>query len=263
MKRKLCILIAFFVLLIFVYQYLYERWKPLWRFEKPRQYYSILHYQDDTLRIVMIGDSWAGMRTDSINNLFKARLSKMIGKPVVLKTKGKGGEESRGIYQLMFKRGEDGTKSLFLSGADYCVVFAGINDAASNYGKKQYTYHMKLILNFLQENKIRPIIVEIPDVNIWTVYGEKPYKDLIGDYLKSTMTGCGMYHFSEYRKALQLMLEDNDLFDAVLYVPMKGWNGNAPTLNAMLFLDDQIHLNQQGYIKLDSCICDAICHDLK
>ena len=51
----------------------------------------------------MIGDSWVGMRTDTLNNLFQKSLSAVSGRPVTLKSKGKGGEKSRGIYQLMFK----------------------------------------------------------------------------------------------------------------------------------------------------------------
>ena len=34
-------------------------------------------------------------------------------------------------------------------------------------------------------------------------------------------------------------------------------------LNRSLFLDDQIHLNKQGYIKMDSCIIETIRKDLK
>jgi hypothetical protein len=128
------------------------------------------------------------MRTDALNSLFQSRLSEMTGRPVMLRTKGKGGEKSRGIYQLMFEVDGFGTKSLFVDGVDYCIVIAGINDAAANLGKEQYIHHTKLILNFLLANNIRPVLVEIPDVNIWNVYGEKPFKDLTIDYIRSLMT---------------------------------------------------------------------------
>lgn len=249
--------------MIFVGLYYYNRWKPLWSYEDPRTFYSINHHHDDTLRIVMIGDSWAGIRTDTLNNMFQVRLSEMTNKPVKIKTKGKGGEESRRIYQLMFEEGGFGTKSLLMSGPDYCVVFAGINDAALNLGTKQYVHHMKLLLDHLCANNIRPILIEIPNVNIWTVYGEKPLKDLLGDYIKSLMIGCGMYRFSEYREALLSMLKDSDLIDSVLYVSMCEWNGDDAELNKSLFLYDQKHLNSQGYQKLDSCISKAIYQDLK
>lgn len=264
MKRSLLvILIVSLLAMIFVSLYYYFHWKPLWAFEEPRKFYPIIHHQDDTLRIVMIGDSWAGMRTDSINMLFKTRLSEIIDMPVILNLKGRGGEKSHGIYRLMFEDDGYGTKQLLSSGVDYCIVFAGINDAAANLGKNQYLYHMKLILDFLLANNIRPVLIEIPDVNIWNVYVGKPIKDLLSDYIKSWMTQCGMYSYSEYREALQSLLKDSNLKDSVIYVKMSGWNGGGPAINKCLFLDDQIHLNQQGYLKLDSCIIDAIQKDLQ
>lgn len=249
--------------MIFVSLFYYYRWKPLWSYEEPRTFYSISHHHDDTLRIVMIGDSWVGMRTNTLNNLFQKRLSAISGRPVILKSKGKGGEKSRGIYQLMFEDDGLGTKPLLESGADYCIVFAGINDAAANLGKKQYVYHMRLIIDFLLKNGVRPVLIEIPNVNIWNVYGEKPIEDLVVDYTRSLMARCGMYHFPEYREALRLMLEDSQILGPVIFVSMNCWNGVDYDLNKKLFLDDQIHLNQQGYLKLDSCIMNAIIRDLQ
>lgn len=262
MKKTFIIIFVCLLTLLFVGVFYYYHWKPLWSLEEPRTVYFVSHHRDDTLRVVMIGDSWAGMRPDTINMLFQTKLSRLIGRPSILKRKGKGGEKSRGIYHLMFEDDGFGTKPLLLSGADYCVIFAGINDAAANLGKKQYIYYMKLIISFLLDNNIRPVLVEIPNVNIWNVYGGKPFKDLMADYIRSWMTQCKMYYYPEYREALQSFLKDRKLEDSVIYIPMRGWNGNGSDLNNCLFLDDQIHLNQQGYIKMDSCIIDAIIKDL-
>lgn len=261
MKKPLIIILVCLLAFLYVGLYYYNHWKPLWSLEKPRTIYSVEHLQDDTVRILMIGDSWVGLRTDSLNHLLHVRLSAKTGRPVIVRTKGKGGEKSRGIYQLLFESNGYGTKSLLLSGADYCIVIAGINDAAANLGKKQYIHHIKLIIDFLLANNIRPVLIEIPDVNIWKIYGEKPIKDMMVDFIKSKMTRCGMYQYSEYRQALQLLSKEYN--DSVLYVSMKGWNGDGPGLNECLFLDDQIHLNQRGYIELDSCIVDIISQDLQ
>lgn len=262
MKRLLSFF-AFIVLSIIIVNIsYYYRWKTMWSLEEPKEVYHITHRQDDTLRIAMIGDSWVGMRTDAQNDTFRVRLSEKINSPVIVKTKGKGGEKSRGIYQLMFLEDGFGTRPLLSEGVDYCVVIAGINDAASNLGKKQYVHHMRLMLDFLLANDIRPILIEVPNVNIWNVYGGKPYKDLIVDYIRSFMTGSGMYHYSEYREALLSMLVDKKILESVLYIPMKEWNGYGEDINKHLFLNDQIHLNQQGYIKVDSCIIEAISQDL-
>lgn len=260
-KRIIIVVLSLVATFASGYWYLYNRWKYLWALENPKLVYPVLHHQDDTLRVIMIGDSWVGMRTDYQNNLFKSRMSEQIDKPVILNAKGKGGEKSRGIYQLMFEKDGYGVQSLLIDGADYCAVFAGINDAASNKGVDQYLYHYKLILDFLLKNKIRPIVIEIPDVNIWTIYGTKPIKDLFGDYLRSTMTGCDMYNYREYRKALIDMLLKDNLMKDVLLVSMKDWNGESETIKKELFLDDQIHLNQRGYEMLDSCIVVSIAED--
>lgn len=262
MKKIFDIILVFLIIVIIAGLFFYNRWKPLWTLEAPQKSYNITYLQDDTVRVIMIGDSWVGMRTDSINNLFQTKLSEKINRPVILKTNGKDGEKCHGIYHLMFQEDSCGTKPLFISGADYCVVFAGINDAASNLGVKQFVYYMRHIIDFLLINKIRPVLIEIPDINFWTIYDEKPLKDLVGDYVKSLMTNCGMYHFSEYREALHSMLKDNNMIDSVIMVPMRGWNGEGFDVNKHLFLEDQKHLNHHGYIKLDSCIVDVIQNDL-
>lgn len=260
-------LLAFVVLLLAAvvggYCYLSYRWKHLWAQEVPKQVYPVLHYHDDTLRIIMIGDSWAGMRTDNLNNSFQKRFTLLYGNNVIVKSKGRGGEKSRGIYQLMFETDDYGTRTLLANGADYCVIFAGINDAATNKGVHQYIYHYRLILDFLLKNKIRPVVVEIPNVNLWGLYKEKPIKDLLGDYLKSMMTGCDIYNYKEYREALLSMLTEEGMTKEIVFVPMKDWNGDGESINESLFLEDQIHLNRRGYELLDSCIALKIMEDHK
>lgn len=242
--------------------YLNNRWKAMWALSPEKPVYKIELCKDDTLRVVMIGDSWVGMRTDTLNNLFQVRLSNILGKPVILRTKGKGGEKSRGVYQLMFEENGYGTKPLLSSGADFCVVFAGINDAAANLGIKQFIHHMKLIIDFLLANNIRPVIIEIPDVNIWSVYGNKPIKDLVVDCLKSVMTGCRVYCYSDYREALYEMLVKEYDSDSISYVSMNDWNGDV-FLNPSLFMSGSIHLNRYGYERIDKSIAETIFRDLQ
>jgi len=227
--------------------------------------YSIATSVDDTLRIVMIGDSWAGIHSElGMDTLFQCMLSENIKVPVKVTSKGKGGEKSRGIYQLMFDdETAYGTKSLISSSPDYCVISAGINDAAANLGTDYFCYHMKLIIRFMLSKHIRPILLEVPDVNIWNVYGGKPVKDLLSDYLRTFMTHCEMYHYAEYREALKSLIIREGLSDSVVYIPMRSWNGNGTRINRSLFWDDQIHLNDRGYELLDSCMTDAIIEDLR
>lgn len=258
------VVILFVSLIIALYVYYYYRWKHLWAMDVNIPIYEVKAKVDDSLRVVMIGDSWAGLHHENgMDTYLCSELQDKVSRPVIVVSKGKGGEKSKGIYQLMFSTDCYGTKSLFTSKPDYCIISAGINDAAANMGIKQYCFYYRQILEFLLANHIRPVVLEIPNVNIWNLYGGKPFKDLAADYVKSVMTSCKMYHFQEYREALYLMLVDEQFIEKVLYVPMKDWNGGSTDIDKSLFMTDQIHLNRQGYEKLDSCIALAIAKDLE
>ncbi len=260
----LIVLLCLVVVMLLLCFYYYNRWKVIWELEEPRPVYSVHHHDDDTLRIVMIGDSWIEMHTEQhLDTILQDQICKLTSRPVLVKAKGKGGMRSRGIYDLMFKSDGYGTKPLIVSGADYCVISAGINDASANLGTRQYCHYMKLIISHLLENEIRPIIIEAPDVNIWKLFGQRPFKNIAIDSLRSFMTGCRMYHYAEYREALRKTLDDDHLTGSVVYVSMYGQNGNGTEMDKNLFLDDQIHLNRKGYELLDSCIASAITADLK
>lgn len=255
----LCLVVVMLLLCL----YYYNRWKVLWELEKPRPVYAIHHYSDDTLRVVMIGDSWIEMHSNhGLDSLLEKQLCELTSRPVKVSSKGKGGMRSRGIYDLMFKSKGYGTKPVIVSGADYCVISAGINDASANLGTRQYCHYMRLIIDFLLENEIRPVIIEAPDVNIWKLFAQRPLKNIAIDSLRSIMTGCGMYHYAEYREALRKSLKDGQLKDSVVFVSMYGWDGNGTAMDESLFLDDQIHLNRKGYELLDSCIASAIASDI-
>lgn len=265
MQHKLLLFVLLcLVALGAVYGYYYYRWHHLWAVE-PIDFYDIPAAGDDTLRVLMIGDSWAGIHSElQMDSFLRSELEMAVSRPVTVVSKGKGGEKSRGIYRLLFQTAGYGTKPLFLAGgADYCIVSAGINDAAANLGTKQFCAHYRMILDFLLTSGIRPVVIETPDVDIWNVYGDKPWKDLLTDFVRSTMTGCGMYRFREYREALKSMLLKEHLMERVVYVPMAGWNGDGEAVNQQLFMADRVHLNRQGYERLDACMAKAIARDLQ
>ena len=264
MRKKFVFITLGFIIIISLFQYYQYRRKSLWVFENKRDYYPVLYHEDDTIRVAMIGDSWAALHSQNMmDNLFQSILSDQTNLPVKMISKGKGGEKSRGIYQLMFENNKEGTKTIFAQGLDYCILSAGINDAAANLGPKLFCYHMRLILDFLLYNRIRPIILEIPDVNIWKVYNNKPIKDLVSDYIRSLMSHCRMYQIKEYRDSLYSMLLNENYMNSIIYIRMNEWNGTTPNINKQLFLNDQIHLNKKGYELLDSCIIIAIANDQK
>lgn len=264
MRRVLITCLVCVVILFSFFIYYQYRWRNLWVFENERKPYPVMCHEDDTIRVAMIGDSWAALHSSNkMDSFLQCKLYNKIGLPIKMTSRGKGGEKSRGIYQLLFDEDEKyGTKEIIASGIDYCVISAGINDASANLGPRLFCYHMRLIINFLLFNKIRPILIEVPDVNIWKVHGSKPLKDLASDYLRSIMTHCKMYQMTEYRDSLRTMLMSENLMDSVIYIHADEWNGNETTINPQLFLNDQIHLNKKGYELLDSCIVKGVVFDL-
>ena len=264
MRRVYIVCFVCVVILFSFFKYYQYRWQHLWVFENERKPYSVMCHEDDTIRVAMIGDSWAEMHSSNkMDSILQLKISNLTGQPVIMSSKGKGGEKSRGIYQLLFDDNNIyGTKDLIASGLDYCILSAGINDAAANMGPRLYCYHMRLIIKYLLFNKIRPVLIEVPDVNIRKIYGHKPLKDLASDYLRSIIAHCKMYQMEEYRDSLHAMLLNENLMDSVIYIHSKEWNGNDTDINQQLFLNDQLHLNIKGYELLDSCIAKKISFDI-
>ena len=263
--RKVLIVCFVSIMIVFMFFLYYQyRWRNLWIFENEQESYPIVHHVDDTIRVAMIGDSWAGIHSHNMmDSIIQLRLSNLTGFPVKMISKGKGGEKSRGIYKLLFDEDDKNeTKTIIASGINYCIISAGINDAAANLGSHLYCYHMRLILDFLLSNNICPILIEVPDVNIWNVYRGKPLKDLASDYIRSLMSHCKMYQIEEYRDSLYTMLVNEKYMDSIIYIHLNEWNGNGTKINEQLFLSDQVHLNKYGYELLDSCIAIAIASDL-
>jgi lysophospholipase L1-like esterase len=210
----------------------------------------------------MIGDSWTEFHKEmELDSVLEKQLCDLTSRPAKVTSNGKSHKRSRGIYDLMYKTDGYGTKSLIESGADYCIISAGINDAGANLGTNQFCYYMKLIMNLLLTNGITPVIFEVPDVNYWKLFNERPFLFIVKDYLRSIMTGAGMYHYAEYRDALHKMLVEENYMASIVFIDVNKWNSMGDRMDESLFLDDQIHLNQDGYVKLDSCLALYITED--
>ena len=191
------------------YIHYYNKWKSNWELCPPKSLYSINKQGDDTIRIGMIGDSWAYLHHSMRMDAFLCNhLSKGLRRPVTVEVKGKNGGITRDIYEFIFSYYKDGTKSIIDKGLDYCIISAGINDVCKNLGIKQYIYHYRLIIEFLLSNDICPIVIEIPNANVWASQMKKPLNEVAVDYIRSIMTNSPMYNCASYRNCLK-----NDLLD--------------------------------------------------
>ena len=145
----------------------------------------------------------------------------------------------------------------------YCVVSAGINDAVAKLGKEYYVHHYMLILQQLLELGIKPVVLEMPEVNYRAVAGRESWTMRIRHILSSLMTGSELYGFDSYKVALVQTIKKVDMRGRIIYISADSWNAAGYQDKRGLYLSDEIHLNAKGYEVLDSCIASEILKDIK
>lgn len=235
------------------------RLHPYYRLAKGQELImdSLTYIPGDTLKVAFVGDSWA-VYQHSYDSLLCSMLScdsRLIGVTSV----GNTGAKSKEIYERMFST----TKPILMERPKYCVVSAGINDAVAKLGKEYYVHHYMLILQQLLELGIKPMVLEMPEVNYRAVAGREPWTMRIRHILSSLMTGSELYGFDSYKAALIQAIKKADMQSRIIYIGADSWNADGYLDDRGLYLDDEIHLNAKGYEVLDSCIALEILKDIK
>ena len=229
-----------------------------WAEERPTDYYSRRKQADDTLRILMIGDSWAAYHHDN-DTILATLLQEKLHKPVHVISSGMVGAKTKAIYELMFDTlSSRGTQRLLATRPDYCIISAGINDAIAKMGTQNYCYHYGLIIKQLISTGITPIIIDMPDVGYYSAYKREPLFMRIRHRLSSRINMTDMWCFEDYRNALKAYLSEYHLPNQIIYIPADSWNQQGFKDKRQLYLSDDIHLNKKGYYLLDSCIANRI-----
>jgi len=249
------------------------KWKPYYMPPRSIAPYEVRQHDDDTLRVIMIGDSWVyyheTLRRDSTFELDLKRA--MHSQKVKVTAKGKGGATSGAIYQRMSAERTWEidydlnwcAQPVIEAGADYCVVSAGINDARQRRGKNYYVTNYLRILRLLLSYGIRPVVLEVPDVEIDEAFdGNTLYYRLKARIcmalLHTELRGVG-----DYRQTLKDSLESSHLMDSVVYVSAASWNPEGWKDKRKIYTDDNFHLNLPGYALLDSTLAAAIVQDYR
>lgn len=265
-------LVALLLLAVYGFVVLYEKYDELFCPSKEQPFYDARPpYHDDTLRVAIIGDSWAEFHSHlhgTVDSLFPKRASQMIGVPVQCRIRGKGGAMSKEIYYFMFREltEEDPmkpdycTQPLIEWHPDYCVLQAGINDAIFQRGLDYYTEHYRMMLRLLLYNGIRPVAMEMPMVDAASAIDYKTYFKRSAYHLKAYLLGTRGNNVPRYQSALRQMLEETGLKDSVVFIPADSWIPEG-WHDTSVFLRDRIHLNLDGYKKLDSVIAVNIAKD--
>lgn len=207
---------------------------------------------NDTVCIAYIGDSWA-----YLHKYHKCCIAKLLEDtlhhPVKVQSYGICGLTSKEIYKNMFDNTEF-KHFLQEGGYSYCFVSAGINDTYKKMSTVYYKKSMDEIIQFLLSNKIRPIILEIPNYNIQETYNwQKSYRKTLRDvsmWINSTPINCKQI----FRNALDKLIIEKGYQDSIGIIRYKTWNNSYHKDLKDLYLHDGMHLNDKGYAKLDSII---------
>ena len=224
--------------------------------------YTIYHtnriIEDDTIRVIMIGDSWAAYHHDN-DTILATMLQEKLHKPVHVISSGMVGAKTKAIYELMFDSiSPIGTLDIIKRHPDYCIISAGINDAVAKMGAKNYCYHYGLIIKTLISSGVTPIIIDMPNVGFYSVYKREPFFIKIRHRISSLINRTDMWNFEEYRNAIDTYIKENRLTNQIIYIAADSWNQQGFKDIRQLYLTDDIHLNRKGYFLLDSCIAERI-----
>ena len=229
-------------------------------------------HNDDTLRVAVLGDSWAEYHTTlECDTIFCRYARKLTSVPVRCFSTGHSGMPSGNIYKEMFADREVEyewernfcSQPLIEKHPDYCIVMAGINDMRLFKPVDYYTGNYKLILKFLLKNDIRPVVMEMPDVDFVSFNSQRSFFKQWSYKLLSIWTKIDDNSAQTYRDAMRQMLKDEGLMGRVLFIPVTKWNPGGVAANPHIYLDDRFHLNMEGYHVLDSCMATEIVKDYK
>lgn len=215
----------------------------------------------DSLIVIFIGDSWASYHSQYDHHL-KRCLETKVKKPTKVISKGTVGAKTKYIYTAMHSYSKSGTKELIELFPDYTIVSAGINDAVAKMGTENYCHHYSLIIKDLISAGIRPIIIDMPQVDYKAIYQKESLIARIRHHISSWYTGAPLWSFEDYRTALQSLISQEEIRNHLIYIPASEWNSEGHMDSRHLYLEDHVHLNEKGYFLLDSCITSTIYHDI-
>lgn len=256
MKHKSYYILLTVTIIILILGYgMYYYYAP----PKERKPYTIERSNDDTIRVAYIGDSWAFYHQPHDRDM-SIMLSNKLNCPAIVTSLGFSGRSSKEIYLYMFDNPE--MISFLSKGYDFCFVAVGINDANKKMSAQYYKQSMACIIDFLLANKIRPIILEIPDYDIERMYRwEIPSRKLLRPF-SMLVTGTPINCKEKYRQAFNILIREKNYGNKISIIRYKSWNSNFSEDLNNLYNKDGIHLNEKGYAKLDSCLCNTIYADM-
>ena len=173
---------------------------------------------NDTISVIFIGDSWASYHSKYDQQLKKCLESK-LNKPAKVISRNFVRAKTRFIYLAMHNDSPTGIKNLIEQFPDYAIVFAGINDAVAKMGTENYCHHCRLIIEELIPASIKPIIIDMPQIDYKAIYQRGSIISQIRHRISSCITGAPLWSFGYYRIALRTLISHEDIKHNHIYIP--------------------------------------------
>lgn len=211
----------------------------------------VMHHNDDTIRIAYIGDSWA-YRHEEMLCVIDSMISANTGKPVQVRHAGIGGLVSKEIYYCIFKNKT--FKNVIEWGPDFCYVSVGINDTNKKIGSSNYKANMRLLISALLDNDIAPIIQEIPYYDIDYTFRQMDAISMFRSLRSMLWTWSSLNCINEYSDSLSNLIEEQNWQNKVIILKRDSWNPHGYQGQNEIYTEDRMHINQDGYLLLDSCV---------
>lgn len=255
-------IIAFFVLLILFVSFVccYYSFNPCYWPAEKRTGLSVHRHNDDTIRIAYIGDSWAYFHKN-VRCVIDSIIQVETGNPTLIRNAGVGGLTSKEIYNSIFTNRV--IRTIIEWGPDFCFVSAGINDCNKKVGTDNYRENMRLLMSLLLDNHITPVILEIPYYDIYYTFRNKSLASMFRDVLYILWTQSDINCIDLYSNTISDLIIEQQWQNVVIAIRRAYWNPNGYEGQKELYTSDRIHLNQDGYFVLDSCIASQIVKFLK
>ena len=255
MKRiiKTMLSLVFAVFILVLSYYLMNRFS----YAKTLPFFEKSSITNTNVTIGIIGDSWVAN-----NNLDSFLQEKLMAKGVNNKIVSSGNSSARSklIYQNIFKDSTQQFSSQFVIKAnpDYCVVVAGVNDAAGQIGANFYAHHIKLIIKTLLHFNIKPVIVELPEFGIVEYTNNTTIINKIRYKIPSFINNKGeIDNIKTYRQSLNNHLAESNLLDKIVFVKFDNICSDYNDCKE-LYKKDGLHLNRSGNEVLSHHIANAI-----
>ena len=216
---------------------------------------NVLHHKDDTIRVAYIGDSWAYNHI-AMKCVIDSMIYDKIGRPVQIRNAGVPGLVSKEIYYAIFTNSD--LMSVIEWGPNFCFVSAGINDCNQKMGRDNYKENMRLLIGFMLENNITPVILEIPYYDVYYTFWRRSPVSMIRSIRSMLYTQSAINCIDSYSNSYKDLIIEQQWQDSVITIRRNYWNPNGYKGQKELYTLDRMHLNQDGYSVLDSCIASQI-----